>query len=390
MTEDHYLPVNWIDGMKINKSHFIAQDNATVYRQAQHTSCLMDPLHYGILPPVGGRYNGVKLFISTDNQKRIQVRIQQCRAITAGGYYIEFDEDTALHGGNLLAPVVSEPVTLRDLRSKSTAFYIVLTIDPYKRIPYGAADPGETPPRIPYTVPALHLDIIPVDDVTKNVLGPTQLPVGKMTVDVQRVMVEENYIPPCTAVSSHPELLEIHAGLEQFYSKMETYALQIIQKIFQKKQSNDLSVVVQKICDHIMIFTASQLAELKSVGVLQRPVYTVARASAFARLIKNTIDCYLGTTKEELYNYFTEWCSVSQGQLEETIADLSTLQYDHLDINDAIEKVSVFTKTISRLFYELSKLEYIGKKKEAGLFVKETRLNSEPEIPQRRRSFLAD
>lgn len=390
MMENHFLPVNWVDGMKINKSHFIAQDNATVYRQAQHTSCLMDPLLYGLLPPVDGRYNGIKLFISTDNQKRIQVRIQQCRAITPGGYYIEFDEDTALYGSNLVQPVVSEPVTLRDLKTRSSEFYIVLSIDPYKRIPYGAADPGETPPRIPFTVPALFLDIIPVDEVTRNVLGPTQLPVGKMSVDVQRVMVEENYIPPCTSISSHPELLEIHAGLEQFYGKMEMYALQIIQKILQKKQTNDLSVVVQKICDNIIVFTASQLAELKSVGVLQRPVYTISTASAFARLIKNTIDCYLGTTKEELYNYFTEWCAVSQANLEETIANLSTLQYNHLDINDGIEKVVVFTKTISRLFYELAKLEYIGKKKESGIFVKETRLNNEPEIPQRRRSFLAD
>lgn len=391
MQDKHYLPVNWVDGMKINKTHFIAQDNAAVYQLAQHTACLVDQLNYGLLPPVDERSGGVKLFISTDNQKRIQVRIQQCRAITAGGYYIEFNEDTALLGNNLITPVVSEPVTLRELKTKASSFYIVLTIDPYKRIPYGSADPAEMPPRIPYTISSLSLDIIPIAEVVRNVLGPTQLPVGKMTVEAQRVSLEEEYIPPCTSISSHPELQEIHAGLEQFYSKMELYALQITQKIIQKKQANDMSVIVQKICDNISLFTASQLSELKSVGVVQRPVYTVSRVAAMARLIKNTLDCYLGSGKEELVNYFTEWCNIGQGELESTIAELSTLQYDHLDINDSIGKVAQFTKTISRLFYQLAKLEYIGKRREAGIFVKEEVVRSGQETPvQRRRSFLAD
>ena len=391
MQDTHFLPVNWVDGMKINKTHFIAQDNAMTYQLAQHTSCLVDQLSYGILPPVGDKNEAVKLFISTDNQKRIQVRIQQCRAITAGGYYIEFNEDTAIHGNNLITPVVSEPVTLRELKAKATQFYIVLTINPYKRMPYGSAAVEETPPRIPYTVPSLQLDIIPVAEVARNVLGPNQLPVGKMTVDAQRVSLEEEYIPPCTAIYSHPELLEIQAGLEQFYSKMELYALQITQKIIQKKQSNEMSVIVQKICDNISLFTASQLAELKSVGIVQRPVYTVSRVAALARVIKNTLDCFLGSGKEELINYFNEWCNIGQGELEATISDLSTLQYDHLDINDSISKVAQFTKTISKLFYQLSRLEYIGKRKEAGIFVKEEVIKNREDVSvQRRRSFLAD
>lgn len=391
MENNYYLPVNWIDGMKINKSHFIAQDNAVTYNLAQNISCLIDNQNYGLLPAPGGQGTGVKLFITTDNQKRIQVRIQQCRAITAGGYYIEFNEDTALQGNNLISPVQSEAFTLRELKTKSSQFYIVLTIDAYKRVPYGSADPVELPPRIPYTLPSVYLDMIPVDEVARNVLGPAQLPIGKMLIDAQRVTIDEDYIPPCASVSSHPELLEIQAGLEQFYSKMELYALQITQKIIQKKQLNDMAVIVQKICDNISCFTAGQLAEIKSVGITQRPVYIISRAAAMARFIKNTLDCYLGSGKEELINYFVEWCNISQAELEGAISDLSTLQYDHLDINDSIKKVAQFTKIISKLFYQLSRLEYIGKRKEAGIFVKEEVVNGLQEsVAHKRRSFLAD
>lgn len=390
MQLNSYLPVNWMDGMKINKSHFITQQNAMVYQLAQNTSCLLNELNYGMLP-VGPNGTDLKIFISTDNQKKLQVRIQQCRAITLGGYYIEFKEDTASHGNNLMTPVVSMPATLRELKSKGTEFYIVLTIDPYKRLPFGSIESPETPPRIPYTVPTISVDLVPVADVAKNVLGPFALPVGKMTIVDQRVSLEDNYIPPCTSLSSHPDLLEIQAGLEQFYGKMELYALQIIQKIFQKKQANEMAVIVQKICENISLFTASQLAELKSVGIVQPPVYMISKVASLARVIKNTLDFYLGTGKEELVNYFTEWCNISQGELEGAITNLASYQYDHLDINDSVGKVSEFTKLISKLFQQLAKLEYIGKRREAGIFVNENVVNQGQESSTpRRRSFLAD
>ncbi len=390
MEENSYLPVNWIDGMKINKSHFIAQDNAMRYQLAQNTNCLLNELNYGLLP-VGSEGEELKLFISTDNQKKLQVRIQQCRAITAGGYYIEFNEDTLLQGTNTALPVASAPATLKELKSKGTEFYIVLSVNPYKRIPFGSADGAEIPPRIPFTMPSYSLDLVPLQDVTRNVLGPWQLPVGKLSIDDQRVMLEEDYIPPCSSVSSHPELQEILAGLEQFYSKMELYSLQIIQKILQKKQANDMAVIVQKLCEHISFFTSFQLADLKSVGMVQPPVYLVGKVAILARQMKNTLDCYLGSGKEELINYFTEWCNISQGELEGAMVGLSGHQYDHLDINRSIDLVSQFTKIISRLFYQLARLEYIGKRKDAGIFVKEEVVKQKSSgTPQKRRSFLAD
>lgn len=391
MQENIYLPVNWVDGMKINKSHFLAQDNAMVYQLAQAAGSLLNEFNYGVLPaPQGGV--GLKLFLSTDNQQKVQVRIQECRAITAGGHYIQFNEDTAVQSNNLLAPVVSSPVSFKELKGKSSAFYVVLTINPYQRVPYGYANPAETPARIPSTFPFFAVDLVPVGDVVRNKLGNFQLPVGKVNVEEQRVVLDDDYIPPCCSTSSHAELLEIHAGLEQFYSKLETYSIQIIQKILQKKQANDMAVIVQKLCDQLLVFTASQLAEFKTMGLIQAPVFLVSKASALARLIKNNLDCYLGTGKEELVNYFTEWCNISQGELEGAITALATHQYDHLDINKSVEKISAFTKILSHLFHQLARLEYIGKRKESGIFVKEEVIvqSSEQQPTPRRRSFLAD
>jgi len=380
MQEKSYLPVNWIDGMKINKSHFIAQDNAMLYQVAQASSSLLNDLNYGLLP-ADQNSNGLKLFLSTDNQQKVQVRIRECRAITAGGYYIQFNEDTALSGNNLQTPLITPAISLKDLKAKSAAYYIVLTINPYKRVPVGEADPAETPPRIPYAAPLYSVDLVPVSEVAKNKLGGFQLPVGKIKIDDQRVQLDEEYIPPCCTVSSHQDLAEIHAALEQFFAKMESYSLQIIQKIQQKKQVNDMAVIVQKLCDQVLFFTGTQVAELKSLGLIQAPVYVISKICSLARVFKNTLDCYLGSGKEELVNYFTEWCSFTKGDLESAIVTLSNHQYDHMDINSSVEKVSVFTIIISNLFHQLARLEYIGKRKEAGIFVKEEVISPSAQQP---------
>lgn len=391
MQEQQYLPVNWTDGMKINKSHFIAQDNAVTYQVSQSAGSLLNDYNYGLLPALNSSRTGVKLFLSVDNQHQVKLRIQQCRAITRGGYYLQFEEDTALYGNNLVAPILNLSVPFQELKGKASSFYIVISVNPYQRSPFGSADPGELPPRLPFTIPAFDLRLIPVQDSFKNLLGLSHLPVGKLNINDNRVILDEDYIPPCNSVSSHYELLEIHAGLEQFYSKMETYSLQIIQKILQKKQSNEMAGIVQKLCEHVTMFTASHLAEIKTLSLHQPPVYLINKVSSIARLFKNTLDYYIGSGKEELITYCTEWGGVNQGELEGAITELSNHQYDHLDLNTSIEKVSQFTRVISQLFANLARLEYIGKRKDAGIFVKEKIVVNESEEPvKKRRSFLAD
>lgn len=391
MQEQQYLPVNWTDGMKINKSHFIAQNNACTYQLAQSTGSLINEFNYGLLPGLRTSGTGVKLFLSVDNQQQVHLRIQQCRAITRGGHYFQFEEDTALYGTQLAAPVLSLSVPFHELNGKGASFYVVISINPYQRIPFGNADPNEQPPRLPFTTSFCQLSLVPPQDANRHAMGLFHLPVGRVNVDSQKVMIDEDYIPPCSSVSSHDDLLEIHAALEQFYSKMELYALQIIQKILQKKQVNEMAGIVQKLCENITLFTALQLAEIKTLSLHQPPVHLINKVSSLARLFKNTLDYYVGSGKEELINYCTEWCEVNQGELESSITGLANHQYDHLDLNSSIEQLTRFTKVISGLFANLARLEYIGKRKDAGIFVKEKVVLTETEAPgKKRRSFLAD
>lgn len=404
MQQNQYLPVHWIDGMKINKNHFIAQNDAFTSQVTQGVSGLLNEYNYGLLPNASDGNNGLKLFVTTDNQQQVQVRLQQCRAITLGGHIIQLGDGSPINGGYVSAAIPNLSIPFSELKGKSSDYLVVLIVNPYDRTPYGDADPAELPPRLPYTLPSYKLDLVPVNDVSSDAIGLFQLPVGKLKVLEQKVMLDEDYIAPCSSVKSHSYLIETHAALEHFFGKMELYALQIIQKILQKKQQNEMAGIVQKLCENIAFFTASHLSDIKLIHLQQPPVFLITTVAAFARLFKNTLDFYIGSGKEELLNYCVEWCDVKQGELEGAITTLANHPYNHLDINESLEKANGFIKLINHLFANLVRLEYIGKRKDSGIFVKEqiiqkdsgmlvqeSRVVSDPEVtPKKRRSFLVD
>jgi len=227
-----YLPVNWMDGMKINKSHFISQNNASVYNTAYSVKSLLNNFNYGLLPNNNG--DNAKIFVSADNQQQVQIRLQKFVAVTLGGYIIYFNgDDQAEKLFNAAIPNLSVPYS--ELKEKSFEYFVVITVNPYERIAYGNASPNETPLRLPYTLPTYGVELVPVSEARKNAFGDFQLPLAKVKIEEQKVILDENYIVPCCSLNSHNDLVEIHAALEEFFAKMELYSLQVIQKILQKK-----------------------------------------------------------------------------------------------------------------------------------------------------------
>jgi hypothetical protein len=104
--------------------------------------------------------------------------------------------------------------------------------------------------------------------------------------------------------------------------------------------------------------------------------------------MKNSIDLRTGSGKEEMMNYLCEWCELKQGELESLLSNVASLRYDHNDINKSIGAVVSFIKIISRLFDTLSKLDFIGKRKDTGIFVNEEKAEvAEAQAKAKRRFF---
>ena len=91
---------------------------------------------------------------------------------------------------------------------------------------------------------------------------------------------------------------------------------------------------------------------------------------------------------QDLLNYLTDWCDLNQGAFENVLIDMIDLEYVHTDVNAALYKVSSFTRLMLSLFKKLNELDYIGKKSDSNIFVKEEVVDN-PEVKSRR-SFLLD
>ena len=358
-----YLPVNWIDGMKINKDHFIAQDNAI--NNILHVSAALNlsPVRYGVFPVAGE--NSMRVTLSVDNQNTLSVSLLQCKAVTQGGVVIHISPATGSENNGVSG---SFPFSVSGTNS---IYHVVLVVHPFTRQPAGNPDLEENPPRYPFSAPDYKLEVADESRYRQFASHPYALTIGRILVDANTVRIDEEYIPPCLSLNAHPDLLQLYGELDQFFAGLELRCSQIVQKIFRKSQQNDLSELALFLCDRIMLYLGQSLTPMRRSSLFDPPVVLFSTISSLARVMKNTIDLRIGSGKEELMNYLSEWCELNQGELENMLTGVANLPYNHNNINESIGPVIRFAKVTSKLFETLSNLEFIGKRKESGIFVKE-------------------
>jgi hypothetical protein len=374
-----YHHVNWVDGMKINKNHFIDLENAVMDRIKDALACGLNENNYGLLPSVNDKGNPLKIVMTIDNQKTLRVKIFECRAVTPGGARIEISEkDSDSKGYAVPFPENTFEVSGNE---NENIVYVALSVDLFSRVPMGNADPAEEPPRYPFVSPAYHVHIIPEAQLTRKEMGPCFLLIGKIRIADHKPELIKEYIPPCTTVQSFNMLVRVHAEIDKFFGQLELDLLKILNKIKEKEQSNVLARVVAHLSENLLYFLSTGILEFRWKIIDQPPLYMFEYIARLARLIKNTIDSNSGEAKEELLNYFTDWCNLKQGEFETTLISTINFQYDHSNSYPTLVQMMKFTEVIATLFNKLSILEYIGKKKDTNIFVKEQ---------TGKKSFLAD
>lgn len=366
-----YLPVNWIDGMKINKGHFIAQDDA--WRDALNdvSSVNVSHVRFGVLPSSSEGEENFNVRIALDNQNVLRVTVLACQAVTPGGIRINLpvtNNTENITADNDANPSVSFPFS--DTKSEAQ-WWVVLIIHPFQKKPVGSPDLAENPPRYPFLLPTYSVEVVSDSQYNQFAYHPYALTIGKVVANGNDVRVESDYIPPCYSTDADDDLKTLHAELDNFLATLEVRCSQIVQKIYKKNQQNEISELVQFLCDRLMIYLSTAITQMRWITLYESPASLFAAIVSLARLMKNTIDLRIGSGKEEMLNYLSEWSELKQGELESMLTSLANINYDNNDINKNISKITRFIKVTATLFETLSKLEFIGKKKDSGIFVKE-------------------
>jgi hypothetical protein len=381
-----HFPVNWMDGMKINKNHFIAQDNASHGALQDATGIGLSPLRYGVLPPSASGESTFRVPISTDNQNTVRIAVLACDAVTAGGARITIPVYRS--AGQPEAGQLAEHLHSFSNIANESSWWVVLTVHPFMRQPSGSPDLSEMPVRFPHVLPTYEVEVVSDNGFLQYAHHPYALAIGKILVSGGEIIVDKDYIPPCYTVASSPDLLALHAELDQFLANLEMRCSQIVQKIFKKSQQNELSDLVMFLCDRVMLYLGQSITSLRWLGKFEAPVAMFVQMAALARVMKNSIDLRIGTGKDELMSYFSDWCELKQGELESLLISIVNMDFDNNDVNRNIQKTARFVSVVTRLFDTLSKLEYIGKRKEPGIFVKEESLESAEQQAKTKRRFF--
>ena len=384
MKEINKYRVNWIDGMKINKNHFIDLENSFLHAVKTVEEVNLTPTNYGLLPDFSERGSSIELSISLDGQNSVEVNITHCKAVTLGGYQIDISESTR----PLLEQAGCELRKKIQISGQSDQYSVVLIINPYQRITVGAADPEEEPPRRPYVLPEYKIDILESSELNNKELGLHHLTIGSVQLVDGKLSVINDFIPPSKSIQSHIDLKQAYDGISTFFSNLEAYLVQIIQKIHQKKQDNDLALMVLQMSQKMLDYINYGLTDFKIQTQFSAPIELVVKTSTLARIIKNSLDVFSGAGKEEFLNYISDWGDLNQGGFETIMSETIDNKYQHTNINPSLDQISRFTRIILTTFKKLNELDYIGKKSDSNIFVKENVVDKTNETG--RRSFLLD
>ena len=364
LPEIKHYPVNWVDGMKISRRHFTELEQFTTEHLRDATAAVLSAHRFGLLPTDPNGMSSFEMLLSVDPQQGVQARLTHCRAITAGGARIE------VTGG-------TEPLTLRTSLSQlltefnlpapteQMRFSVVVTVNPYVRVPIGQPAPEEVPPRHPFTMPQYQLSVVPTQQVNTTTISSFHLVVGELIFKEGTLRVMPDFIPPSTALSSHPALLKWLNQFEHILQEIETDAFKIIHKVkLRVDKKSYLSDQVQALAERTVFALSQHLTSLHLSAAEQPPIQLLDTVMRLAKQFKTSIDCLTEAEREELLKYFEQWSETLPITLLNALSASVATHYDHHRVHDLLEQQYAMWQLIANVFRQLTHLEYIGKNKE--------------------------
>ncbi|GAA4026444.1 hypothetical protein GCM10022409_08020 [Hymenobacter glaciei] len=375
----HY-PVNWVDGMKISRRHFAEVEQATSDHLRDAIALHLRPDNYGLLPVDNelGSPAAFELLLSVNAQHEVQARLTQCRAITAGGARIEITaSSTPLTARTSLAQLLAQ---FSLTATEGLRFSVVLSVNPFERVPVGTPSPEEVPPRHPYTRPAYELGFVPTQQLSSEASAAFTLVVGELQYAEGELRPVVQFIPPSTALASHPALLQALHQLDFQLGELETDAFKVIHKVkLRTDKKSHLADLVRDLAERTVFALAQQLTTLRLLAVSQPPIYLLDALLRIAKQFKTALDSLTEGEREELLKYFEQWSETLPATLLGALQAAVTLTYNHHQVHEHLRQQQQLWQLIGTIFRQLSQLEYIGKNKEGWQsFINENPIENSP------------
>lgn len=291
-----HFQVNWVNGMKITSDHFLEMENHFIDRMQSSISGLVNPMNYGLVPGVAENTTSPR-FTITLNKDRITI-LNGMIILTPEGHLIQIPE-------NQTFPITSPAV-------HADWFFLVVSGRPYVRAPFGTISPNENPARYPYAMQDLRFEFFAQGPEHFHVLEANKVPVGRYNGLVYEE--DKTYIPPCTSIVAHPELISLYKVFQESFSELERKVITLLKT---KDHQNSPLLV------RMLSFFAHHKPAIDNTVPYQPPFALFEKIQQFARII----------------HYFHKI------QNKEVLSDIVDFKYNHFEIRKAVDVAYGFLKS---------------------------------------------
>lgn len=347
--------------MKLSSDHFIATDqfNQDFVRDANAIS--LNNFNYGLLPPFAGQRVSHDIEITEKATNHIEVKVRHCNAITSEGCRIDILNTSSYEDQLSYNHYFSNDNVEQ---SKSTLFNILLTVNPFERVPSGVPDPEDNPPRYPDVSKQYGISILPATEMAPKATDTYHLTIGQLVLENGRISINTHYIPPSSSITSHPTLIRYYELFSNLINDLQLAAFKIIDKTGGKEAITPLGKNIRLLSEKLLDYIAQIFFNYRNFGYQQSPVYIASYCSNLSHVFFTGIKMIEPKEREEMLKYFYEWRDVTPGNFEELLARNIELVYDHQNIYASMSMIEEFLKVMVALWNKLSTLEYIGQRKE--------------------------
>ncbi len=363
----HYA-VNWIDGMKISREHLVQQEDFIIDTIRDANSVGVNSFKYGLLP-YSDTYGDKRIFeIQSTATNDAQLIIKKLSAVTLAGHRIEIN-DYKVNIRSLAKELDAES-------SESNGdYYILASVNPFDKVSFGDIDPEEIPPRHPFTKAHSKIELVETSLLSGGNSGGNYIILGKVALKSGIAQIDENFIPPCTSVESHPKLVEYYNQYSQSTSNLRLSAFKILQKVAHKNQNTELADNVKTICKTVIKHIGENYFQFKNMVYYQPPIYLMNVFSKLALHLYNDTQMMIPAELEEMLNYSLEWSEVAPHTILNQMSAVAEIDYKHHESGDIFKNIQVMLKSLEQVLGKLSELDYIGQRKE-NVIVNEQQIKS--------------
>ncbi|NND94063.1 MAG: hypothetical protein HKN45_04310 [Flavobacteriales bacterium] len=369
--------INWIDGMKISKDHFIDMQRAIEDRVRDARSVGTSSVDFGLIP---GKLNGkssLEYNILIEQGNRIVVELYQCRAISPAGDRVEIVSSLNSH-----SVALKKDFEIDSSFQDDRTYDIIVKVNSFDLSPYGDPDVEESPPRHPYAQPAYDLEIAPSDEIKLNEHNRNYVIIARIGSQRGEVKEVKEFIPPSMTMESAPELEEFFFKYHKFLIDLEQHLFRIVIKLNGAQQKTQLASNVDLMGRRLLDVIEREVDSVALICRRSSPLFLVRQAMSMARTVRHTTELMTNLGKDEFLNYIQEIIDMSPGEYMNVHTELCNLEYDPYNLHESLSKILAFCQVNSKLFDEWSRLDYIGKKKNTDIYVAEKPMDTRSDAPK--------